>query len=217
MQAQRFEQIATANVLKRNKMFSYFSGYTKGQVTLSDVKTNSTRGVCYFQFDKPQRATDLKIHDNIQLDGVLACITEINEKSIIACTTIELLANTTLSSAQPGNVVNFGLNAMSEPEENTHYLLEASALGIVKLVSTHLQAGHDHTLQLNFEASATLNDIIEGQHLGLAGSSVTAQNVLHENNHTKFSIFSGRQTRELTQFNEKLAIGTEINLTWPKL
>ncbi|MGQ3889066.1 hypothetical protein ACQUW5_08545 [Legionella sp. CNM-1927-20] len=75
---------------------------------------------------------------------------------------------------------------------------------------------HQHTLKLDFEASTDLAPIIqEEHHLGLAGSSLTAREVVKENNLVKFSIYCGRETQESTQFNATLKPDTQVNITEP--
>lgn len=53
--------------------------------------------------------------------------------------------------------------------------------------------GHEHTLKMDFEASAEMAPLIhEDCHLGLAGSSLTARKVVADSLLIKFSIYCGR-------------------------
>lgn len=207
-----YGQIALANVMKKQQMFCHFTGYSKGQFKILDITRDMEKGVCSFLL-RYTSLIEFKQHDNIQLDGVLACITKVNKYTITVCTTDELIASTSLSAVKKDDLVNIGLSAMNEVLENTHYLLEASVMGSVELVSSHQQEGHEYTWQLNFKALNLHGEIANDQHLGLAGVSLTAKNVSHQANLTRFSIFCGRQTREQTQFNESMAVGTRINFT----
>ncbi|MBA2656760.1 MAG: hypothetical protein H0U70_07205 [Tatlockia sp.] len=49
---------------------------------------------------------------------------------------------------------------------------------------------HQHTLKLDFEAPIEFSTVIQpDHHMGLAGSSLTAKEISHENNWIKFSIY----------------------------
>lgn len=207
-----YGQIAFAHVLKKQQLFCQFTGYSKGQLKILGISHDADNGTHRFEL-RMTRFLYIRRHDNIQLDGVLACVTHIDKYTLTACTTDELIEMTSLSTVKVGDSVNVGLSAMNDLLENSHYLLEASVMGSVELVSSHLQEGHEHTWQLNFKALNLDSEIANDQHLGLAGVSLTAKNVTHLANLTTFSIFCGKQTREQTQFNETMTVGTRVNFT----
>lgn len=210
---QPLAQIAIAQVLRRKMHFCQFTGYTKGLIELTAIHHDEEKGIYEYTLATNNLTENLQLHSNIQLNGVLGCIVKVDPTQIVVSTADELVMASGLSHVQLGDHLSLGLNAMMEPLENSHYLLDASATKIVELSSAHVQPGHEHTYQLNFTASERLDEIQEDKHIGLNGSSLTAKNVKHDNNITTFSIFCGRATRETSQFNEQMAIGAKVNYT----
>lgn len=194
-------------------LFSVFTGYTKGQVVVKNSFFNEDDQTYLFVLAKPD-GVNIAVHDNIQLDGILAVIVAIGENTMTISTTTELVGDSRLARLQTGHKVSLGLCALHEPEENRGYLIDASSHATAKLVHSHVQPGHEHTWQLDFQANHASKDFIKNdQHLGLAGSTLTARHVTETDEGIRFSIFCGKATRESSCFNEDLQIGTSINLT----
>jgi riboflavin synthase alpha subunit len=199
----------------KKSLFPYFTGYTKGQFQILEKTQNTENGTHQFKISLD---ADLlfKKRDIVQLDGILFEVIEHAGNHLIVSTTDELINNTALKNKQNGDKISLGIVANLEPKENTGYLIEASSQGIVTVISNQVQPDHQYTRQIDLYSEYESPLIQEGQHIGLSGSSLTVRNLQKYNGGLRFSIFCGKQTQEISCFNEKLEPGAQINFTEPK-
>ncbi len=202
-----------SELLKKQDLFCYFSGYSHGIIEITSVTQDDEKATieltCY-------NRGEYKLSENeyIQLDGVPFQITSCWNQLFTATTTIELVKDTSLAQPKNGDMLNLGILAENDFTHTMLWMLQPSTKGIVVYTGWSNIKGHQHTLQLDFKAPEQLEDVIKGNiHLGLNGASLTAQNVTKEDGWTKFSIFCGQETREKTKFNERLPCNSKINLT----
>ncbi len=199
-----------------SKFFCFFSGFTKGMVEVKEIKKDDDLKIFHIVLSIPENLN--KKHSRyIQLDGVLCEILYQEKNIMIVSTTFELVENTSLKNIKIRNSVSLGVLAESEPIENQGYLLHPSAGSFAKLTNISLLAGHKHTLKLDFEYFGNPEDLQENKHIGMAGSSLTVQNVSHGNGLSRFSIYAGKQTQENTCFNRGMPVDQIVNVTLAKL
>lgn len=199
--------------ISKHDLFCFFSGFSIQDVELHDYEVNLDRGLIILSCHNMSNYFLCK-DDYIQLDGVLFQIMETSGAFFRASTTIELAENTSIMSLSVGSRLNLGVLAEKDLAHERLWMLQPSALGQASFLKSSVQDGHEYTLKLEFEASLELSSMIhQDSHLGLAGTSLTARDVLKEDGLIKFSIYCGRETREKTQFNERLPSGTQVNIS----
>lgn len=198
-----------------DKLFCFFSGFAHRDIKLLDYQNDFQRRLVLLECENQGEHVLLK-GDYIQLDGVLFEVVETSSVSFKASSTMELVNNTSIKNAKPGDKLTLGILAEKDLAHDCMWMLQPSALGEVIYNDYSVLEGHEHTLKLNFVASAELAPLIqEDCHLGLAGSSLTARKVVVDSHLIKFSIYCGRETRERSQFNQDLLPGTRVNITGP--
>lgn len=198
-----------------DKLFCFFSGFAHRDIELLDYQNDFELGVVLLDC-KNQGEHRLLTGDYIQLNGVLFEVIETSGLSFKASSTMELVNNTSIKRAKSGDKLTLGILAEKDVTHDCMWMLQPSALGEVTYTGYSVLEGHEHTLKLDFEASAEMAPLIkEDSHLGLAGSSLTACKVIVGSHLIKFSIYCGRETREQSQFNQELPPGTRVNITEP--
>ncbi|WP_238552797.1 hypothetical protein, partial [Legionella oakridgensis] len=196
-------------------LFCFFSGFAHQDIEVHEyqehLETKTVILTCH-NLGKHSLSKD----DYIQLDGVLFQVIETNGSYFKACSTFELVNDTSIKNLSPGSKLTLGILAEKDISHEQLWMLQPSALSQVTYLSCSVLHGHEHTLKLDFEAPPNLASVIHQDcHLGLAGSSLTARDVSKESHLIKFSIYCGRETREKSQFNQTLKPGTRINITEP--
>lgn len=198
-----------------DKLFCFFSGFAHRDIELLDFQNDFDRGVVLLEC-KNQGEHTLLTGNYIQLNGVLFEVVETFGASFKASSTIELVDNTSIKRAKSGDKLTLGILAEKDLAHDCMWMLQPSALGEVTYNGYSVLEGHEHTLKMDFEASAEMAPLIqEDCHLGLAGSSLTVHKVVADSHLIKFSIYCGRETREKSQFNQDLPPGTRVNITEP--
>ena len=194
-------------------LFCFFSGFAHQDVIVDGYQEDrelkivilTCRNISHHQ---------LSSDDYIQLDGVLFQIIENSSSYFKACSTFELVNDTSVRNIDLGSRLTLGILAEKDLSHERLWMLQPSVLSQVTYLNCSELDGHEHTLKLNFEASASLASVIHQDcHLGLAGSSLTAREVSSDSHLIKFSIYCGRETREKSQFNQSLRPGTRVNIT----
>lgn len=197
----------------KRDLFCFFSGFAHQDTQVIEFKKDPKNGLALITCLNNSKHT-LLAGNYIQLDGVLFEITETKVPYFKACSTLELIKDTSINAVKVGDKLTLGVVAEKDLSHDRLWMLQPSALGQVTYKSYSTAEGHEHTLKLDFEAPKNLAPLIqEDHHLGLAGSSLTAKHVLTETNLVKFSIYCGRETRENSQFNENLQPDTQVNIT----
>lgn len=198
-----------------DKLFCFFSGFAQRNIELRKYQNDVERGVVLLSC-KNHSEHFLWVGDYIQLDGVLFEIVETFGSFFKASSTINLIENTSIEKACPGDILTLGILAEKDVTHDCMWMLQPSASSKVTYNNYSVLENHEHTLKLDFEALTDKTPFLqEGCHLGLAGSSLTAREVVKESHLTKFSIYCGKETREKSQFNQDLPQGISINLTEP--
>lgn len=194
-------------------LFCFFSGFADRNIEIFDYQNDIEGGLVLLSC-KYQGELSLTTGDYIQLDGVLFKIIENISSTFKASSTIELINNTSIERAKAGDKLTLGILAKKDLTHSLMWMLQPSALGEVTYNGYSIQEGHEQTLKLDFEASLDKTHLIqEDCHLGLAGSSLTAKEVITSSHLIKFSIYCGRETREKSKFNQDLPLGTSVNIT----
>ncbi|WP_019217761.1 hypothetical protein [Legionella tunisiensis] len=198
-----------------NDLFCFFSGFAHQDIEVNDYQENLELGTILLTCRNTGKHL-LSKDDYIQLDGVLFQIVESKDSCFKACSTFELVNNTSVKNISLGSKLTLGILAEKDIAHDRLWMLQPSALSQVTYLNCSVLEGHEHTLKLDFEAPLALAPIIHQDcHLGLAGSSLTAREVSSADLLLKFSIYCGRETREESQFNERLNPGSRINITEP--
>lgn len=196
-----------------DNLFCFFSGYTHRNIELIDYQYDFERGLVLLSC-KNQSENSLSTDDYIQLDGVLFEVVETLDSCFKASSTIELINNTSIKRSKAGDKLTLGILAEKDLRHKLMWMLQPTALGEVTYNGYSIQEGHEHTLKLDFNATLDKTFLIqENCHIGLAGTSLTAKEVVMDSHLLKFSIYCGRETRERTQFNQDLPLGTGVNIT----
>lgn len=196
-----------------DELFCFFSGFAHRNIELLDYQNDFEQGVVLLSC-KNQSGHSLLIGDYIQLDGVLFEVVETVGSSFKVSSTIELVNDTSIKRAKAGDKLTLGILAEKDLAHKCMWMLQPSALGEVTYNGYSVLEGHEHTLKLDFEASPDKAHLIqENYHLGLAGSSLTAKEVMTDSHLIKFSIYCGRETRAKSPFNQDLPLGTKVNIT----
>jgi len=205
--------------MPRPDSFCFFSGFAERVIELIEATEDLTLKIITLRCVN-QGKYALIAGDYIQLDGVLFQVkhsTQATAKKVAiftAMTTFELADETSIKTASPGKKLALGILADHDFEHLNLWTLQPSAKQVVTYQKHSVLAGHTHTLKLDFTAPLSLSGLIqENRHLGLSGSSLTAREVSYSETQVFFSIYCGRETREKSEFNSRLAPGTEINLT----
>lgn len=199
----------------KNDLFCFFSGFAHQDIEVTDYQENLDLETILLSCHNTGEHS-LFQDDYIQLDGVLFQIIETSGSSFKACTTFELANHTSIKNISSGSKLTLGILAEKDIAHDRLWMLQPSALSQVTYLNCSVQDGHEHTLKLDFEAPLDLASVIHQDcHLGLAGSSLTAREVSNDSFLIKFSIYCGRETREKSQFNERLKPGTRVNITEP--
>lgn len=197
----------------KNELFCFFSGYAHQNVEVIQCDENTELKITMLTCKNHGKHKLFK-GNYIQLDGVLFELVEINESYFKACSTFEMIKDTSIERVKSGNKLALGILAENDLSHECLWMLQPSALGQVTYKNYSLLEGHEHTLKLDFEAPVEFSPVIQpDHHLGLAGSSLTAKQISQESNLIKFSIYCGQETRENSQFNQNLMPGTQVNIT----
>lgn len=201
--------------ISKNDLFCFFSGFAHQEIEVCDYQENIDIGTILLTCHNLGKHA-LSKDDYIQMDGVLFQIIETSGSRFIACTTFELANLTSIKNISCGSKLALGILAEKDITHDRLWMLQPSASGLVTYLNCSVLDGHEHTLKLDFAAPLDLAPVIhEDCHLGLAGSGLTAREVSRDSFLIKFSIYCGRETREKSQFNERLKPGTQINITEP--
>ncbi len=196
-------------------LFCFFSGFAHRVIDLLNYRNDFDRGLVFLDcYDRGEH--DFSVGDYIQLNGVLFEVVETSGSYFTGSSTMELLNNTSINRAKPGDRLTLGILADKDLAHDQMWMLHPSASGEVTYKDYSVLDGHEHMLKLDFEAPIEMASLIQdGCHLGLSGSSLTARDVVMDGPLIKFSIYCGRETREQTQFNQDLRPGTRVNITEP--
>ena len=193
--------------------FVFFSGYAHRDVKVIQCKKDFELKIITLTCTNHGKHT-LSMRNYIQIEGVLFEVTETNGFQFKACSTLEMIKNTSLEKVSSGKILTLGVEADKDLSHEHLWMLQPSSIGQVTYKNHSDLEGHNHTLKLDFEAPREFSTVIQSDlHLGLAGSSLTVKEISHERNLIKFSIYCGKETRENTQFNQDLESGTLINIT----
>ena len=196
-------------------LFCFFSGFAHQKIVVDEYQEDLERQIIILTCHNIGYH-GLSNDDYIQLDGVLFQIIETRDRSFKACSTAELVNDTSIKDISPGSKLTLGILAEKDLSHERLWMLQPSAHHQVTYVGASALAGHEHTLRLFFHAPICFAPLIkENCHLGLAGSSLTARDVAVDGDLIRFSIYCGRETRGITQFNKDLKPGARINLTEP--
>lgn len=199
-----------------------FSSYTKGLHEVLNVSSTeqsseiTLRFPLTFQVKLDKRTVKFNCAA-ISVDGVFAEISSSTKRKqyfeVIAKVAREVFLKSTLCKLKPGNKVNIGMLS-TNPKK---WLLDGSPLGIVKLISSGIAEGHQHTKEFTFECSRELFERIQKfEYIGLNASGLLVKNPCQSLDRYYFSIHAGKATRDATMLGYKdLAIGTEFTLTLP--
>ncbi len=199
----------------KNDLFCFFSVFAHQDIDVTDYQENHDLETILLTCHNAGEHS-LFQDDYIHLDGVLFQIIETSSSSFKACTTFELANHTSIKNISPGKKLTLGILAEKDIAHDRLWMLQPSALSQVTYLNCSVQEGHEHTLKLDFEAPLDLAPVIHQDcHLGLAGSSLTVREVSNDDFLIRFSIYCGRETREKSQFNERLKPGTRVNITEP--
>jgi len=197
----------------QDSLFCFFSGFSHQDATVVEYSEDADLKVVTLHCINTGKRHVLT-GDYIQLDGVLFEVIEVGDDQFKARSTFELVEDTTLKALPPGSRLILSVLAENDLTHEQLWMLQPSAFGKICYQGYRVQPGHQHTLELQFEAPKSMAAIIkEDSHLGLNGASLTARNVSIDGEVIKFSIYAGRETRESSPFNETLEPGTMINLT----
>lgn len=197
----------------KDNLFCFFSGYTNNSNRVISIKKNDRLGIVEISLNIHNQETFL-IGEYIQLNGVICEVIAYNEKNITVSTTRELLSNTSLENITLGSKLNLGRLAEKEKDKKELYTLHPAPFGKAIFYKSSILANHQHTLKLDFICSDE-HEIKEDNYIGLLGSSLTPKDVLNKNGKILFSIYCGKETRENTNFNGNLDIGTEVDIVAP--
>lgn len=199
----------------KKDLFCFFSGFAHQDIEVNDYQENLDLRTILLTCSNTGKYS-LSEEDYIQLDGVLFQIIETSGACFKASTTFELANCTSIKNISPGSKLTLGILAEKDIMHDRLWMLQPSALSQVTYRSCSVLDGHEHTLKLDFEAPLDLASVVHQDcHLGLAGASLTAREVSSDELLIKFSIYCGRETREKSQFNERLKPGTRVNITEP--
>ncbi|MBA3537145.1 MAG: hypothetical protein H0T84_11135 [Tatlockia sp.] len=197
----------------KDELFCFFSGFAQRDVEIIQYDKDLDLEIVILTCQNHGKHK-LSTGNYIQLDGVLFELIETNNSYFKACSTFEMIKNTSIEGVSPGNKLSLGILAENDLSHECLWMLQPSALGQITYKNYSQLEEHQHTLKLDFEAPIEFSTVIQpDHHLGLAGSSLTAKEISHENNWIKFSIYCGRETRENTQFNQNLKPETQVNIT----
>ncbi len=199
----------------KKDLFCFFSGFAHQDIEVTDYQENLDLGTILLTSNNTGKYS-LSKGDYIQLDGVLFQIIKTSGACFTASTTFELANSTSIKNIIPGSKLTLGILAEKDITHDRLWMLQPSALSQVTYLNCSVLEGHEHTLKLDFEAPLNLAPVIQQDcHLGLSGSSLTAREVSSNDLLIRFSIYCGRETREKSQFNERLKPGTLVNITEP--
>ncbi|OGT53979.1 MAG: hypothetical protein A3F43_02275 [Gammaproteobacteria bacterium RIFCSPHIGHO2_12_FULL_42_10] len=208
----------TSFTTAQDRLFCYFTGYTKGMIEITDIKIDEVLKIIHFSVYLPDKALCDQSH-YIQLDGVLCQILEKNEHTVTVSTTFELIENTTLKNAVKGTKVCLGILAEAESVENQAFLIHPSATTSATVENVSILSGHRYTVKIDLSCeTAKTPELVEEKHVGIAGSSLLVRELKISAGLSRFSIYSSRETRENTRLNQQqIKHGDVVNITLPKI
>ncbi|MBA2710360.1 MAG: hypothetical protein H0U57_07205 [Tatlockia sp.] len=199
----------------KDELFCFFSGYAHNNVEVIESDENTELKIMIL-ICKYHGKHKLSKGNYIQLDGVLFELIESNDSNFKACSTVEMIKDTSIKRVKSGSKLALGILAENDLSQECIWMLQPSALGQVTYKNHSLLEGHEHTLKLDFEAPAEFSSVIQtNYHLGLAGSSLTAKQISQESNSIKFSIYCGKEKRDNSLYNQNLMPGSKVYLSEP--
>jgi len=199
--------------MPKPSLFCFFSGYSHQDAEILSREDNEeTITLKCLNLGENQ----VNINNYIQLDGIIFLITNTDDTTFTAVTTLDLIENTTMKNKNRGDLLMLGIEIEKDLNHSEFWSLHPSASGQVTYCSQNTQPSHRHTLEFHFTAEERLGSTIKDNvHIGLNGASLTARNVRIDNGLVYFSIFVGRDAREHSSLNDSLEAGTRFNLNSP--